>query len=276
MPTNNYDKSNPRQQEHFIIHLNRTIPVTYDGPITIEQAKLATSAPSFQKWLQNLSSPAPNSQTHDEPSPSPSQPILLHAVHLQSIDMFGKRVGFIKLRANCTTPDGRHTLPGICLLRGSAVAVLVSLRAEETNEEYCVLTEQARVPAGKVILEIPAGMIDGPSGTFCGTAAKELKEECDIVVKEDELIDLTSMYEEGIPMSPGGCDEYIKLFYCVKTMTKNELESLQGKLTGLRDEGELITLRLVKMDTVWKTCCDAKLLCALFLVEKWKSRNGES
>lgn len=181
--------------------------------------------------------------------------------------MFGKRVGFIKLRAHCTTTDGSTTLPGICLLRGSSVAVLVSIRTEE-GKEFCVLTEQPRIPVGKAVLEIPAGMLDDESRTFCGTAAKELEEECGIIVKEDELVDLTSMYEEGIPMSPGGCDEYIKLFYCEKKMTKEEVESLQGKLTGLKEEGEVITLRIMEMDSVWKKVSDAKLLCALFLVQQ--------
>lgn len=135
------------------------------------------------------------------------------------------------------------------------------------------MTEQPRVPVGQMMREIPAGMIDDESHTFCGTAARELQEECGIIVKEEELVDLTSeFYPEGIPMSPGGCDEYIKFFYCEKKMSTEEVNALRGKLTGLRNEGEMITLRIEKMESVWKTCCDAKLLCALFLVDKWKGQ----
>lgn len=154
---------------------------------------------------------------------------------------------------------------------GVLVVIKTSDGDDDDDDGYCVLTEQARIPVGSVMLEIPAGMIDDESRTFRGTAAKELEEECEIIVKEDELIDLTSTFEKGICMSPGGCDEYIKLFYCEKKMTKSEVEQLQGKLTGLKDHGEVITLRIVKMKDVGQLCCDAKTLCALYLLSKRKS-----
>ena len=40
--------------------------------------------------------------------------------------------------------------------------------------------------------EVPAGMLDG-SGNFRGVAAEEIEEECDIVISEDELIDMTEL-----------------------------------------------------------------------------------
>ena len=58
---------------------------------------------------------------------------------------------------------------------------------------YTILTYQARVPVGEHNLpEIPAGMLDG-SGHFKGVAAEEMEEECDIVISEEELIDLTEL-----------------------------------------------------------------------------------
>ena len=38
--------------------------------------------------------------------------------------------------------------------------------------------------------EIPAGIVDD-SGNFRGIAAESIQEECDIVINENELIDLT-------------------------------------------------------------------------------------
>ena len=48
------------------------------------------------------------------------------------------------------------------------------------------------MPAGKYLLECPAGMMD-EEGNFLGVAAKELKEETGIVIKSSDLISLGSI-----------------------------------------------------------------------------------
>lgn len=104
-------------------------------------------------------------------------------------------------------------------------------------------------------------------------AAKELEEECGITIDASELIDLTAFgygaNVKGIYMSPGGCDEFIRLFACVKTVTKEKLEQLEGKLTGNLEEGETICLKIVPFDDLWKVCHEAKALSSLFLYEKY-------
>ncbi|XLT80052.1 hypothetical protein HN873_001805, partial [Arachis hypogaea] len=59
-------------------------------------------------------------------------------------------------------------VPGIVFARGPAVTVLILL--ESDGETYAVLTEQARVPTGRIILELPTGMLDDDKGDFVGTA----------------------------------------------------------------------------------------------------------
>jgi ADP-sugar diphosphatase len=177
--------------------------------------------------------------------------------------MFGPhKVGFVKFRADITYYG--IMVPGICFLRGMGVGILVSLHCLETKEEYAILVQQPRVPLGESkFLEIPAGMLDG-GGNFAGVAAQELQEECGIHITEQSLIDLTELaYGEkyrGVCPSGGGCDEYLRLMYCQLSMTEEEIRTLQGKLGGLREHGELITLRIVKLSEVWKECCDAKAL----------------
>lgn len=126
-------------------------------------------------------------------------------------------------------------------------------------------------------------------GSFAGTAARELQEECGLTVPEDELINMSALslshereqgHEKGeeevlqqaVYPSAGGCDEFIPLFLWQKRVARSELRQWEGKLTGLREEGEKITLKLVKLKDLWKEGGrDAKALSALALYQGLKS-----
>eukprot|EP01047_Picozoa_sp_COSAG01_P019207 COSAG01_NODE_1061_length_11887_cov_151.517557_13_plen_207_part_00 len=139
-------------------------------------------------------------------------------IHVQSVDMFGSRVGFVKLRSEAYAITGsgdKVDVPGIVFMRGGSVSVLIVLECE--GMEYTILTRQPRVPAADHNLpEIPAGTLDG-SGNFRGVAAEEIEEECDIVIEESELVDMTELAHgdrwRGMVPSGGGCDEFIR---CVR------------------------------------------------------------
>lgn len=120
-------------------------------------------------------------------------------------------------------------------------------------------------------------------GTFAGGAAKEIQEETGLSVQQDELIDLTSLaldstqeasgetLQKAVYPSAGGSDEFIPLFLCQKRMPRREIEELQGKLTGLRDHGEKITLKVVPLESLWKEGLrDGKTLAAWALYKGLK------
>ena len=130
-------------------------------------------------------------------------------------------------------------------------------------------------------------MIDD-SGTFSGAAAKELKEETGLSFTESELIDLTALassspsqspsssskseikedLQQAIYPSPGACDEFIPIFLCRKRLPRSQLEEMQGKLTGLREHGEKITLKIVRLGELWREGCrDGKTLAAWALYQ---------
>jgi ADP-sugar diphosphatase len=68
--------------------------------------------------------------------------------------------------------------------------------------------------------------------------------------------------------SPGGCDEYIPIFLHEKRVPRETLKEWTGKLTGLRDEGEKITLKLVRLENLWwEGARDGKALGAVALWE---------
>lgn len=132
-------------------------------------------------------------------------------------------------------------------------------------EKRAILTVQPRVPAGSLAFsEIPAGMLDD-SGSFAGGAAKEIQEETGLVIPQDELIDMTSLasqltarsedeetLQNAVYPSAGGSDEFIPLFLCQKRMPRGDIDALQGRLTGLRQDGEKITLKIVPLKDLWK------------------------
>ncbi|KAF3940025.1 hypothetical protein ABW19_dt0205964 [Dactylella cylindrospora] len=172
---------------------------------------------------------------------------------------------------------------------------------------YAILTLQPRLPGATMSMaEIPAGMLDD-SGSFAGAAAKELEEEVGLTISEDKLINLSELALEASPLldkdgtkesiglanappidlesgeskgaltqkqkldglfSSGGLlDEVVTYHAYVHEIPEEELEQWKGKLTGLRDKGERITLKLVKFEDLWKATRDTKALCAWGL---WK------
>lgn len=56
-------------------------------------------------------------------------------------------------------------------------------------------------------------------------------------------------------------------------VSKEKIQQLQGKETGLRDHGELIKVHVVPYDKLWRATADAKALTAIALYEMAK-RDG--
>jgi len=113
-------------------------------------------------------------------------------------------------------------------------------------------------------------MLDG-DGKFVGVAAKEMKEETGLDIAEDKLECLTDMVYgkdiSGMYPSPGGCDEFIKLYLYRQKVDDAFIKELEGKLGGLIEEGETIVLRVIPLDDLWKTAPDAKSLSALCIYQ---------
>ncbi|RYP11865.1 hypothetical protein DL767_011268 [Monosporascus sp. MG133] len=180
-------------------------------------------------------------------------------------------------------------LPGVVFLRGGSVAVLMILTPKDDPEEkWVVMTMQPRVPAGNLSFwEIPAGMLDDATKTVALKALAETEEETGLKIPYDELKDkdMTKLALESATVnrtlqpamypSPGGSDEYIHLFVWEKQMSRQNIEDLKDKLTGLRAQGEMITLKLVLYEDLWKEGArDAKTLAAWALYEGLK-REGK-
>ena len=120
------------------------------------------------------------------------------------------------------------------------------------------------------------------SGTFSGAAAKEIEEETGLKVPASELINMSELalltsdrnpdegetLQAGVYPSPGGSDEFIPIFLWQKRVPREQLNEWEGKLTGLREHGEKITLMLARLEDVWKVGArDGKTLAGWALYE---------
>ncbi|KAH0600087.1 hypothetical protein MHUMG1_01083 [Metarhizium humberi] len=242
-------------------------------------------ADTWQQWTTTLDKSLTRQSAPGHPFHK--DPYSLRSITVQSFDLWGhERIGFIKVLASVSNSAG-EALPASAFLRGPSVAMLVMLvpddAAPDSDERYVVLTVQPRVPAGSLsFVELPAGMVDD-AGSFRGAAAKEIEEELGITIHEDELVSLNDLAAEvaghreeddgeGLPTamfpSAGGCDEHITIFSCERRIPRSQLSEWNGRLTGLRSEGEKITLKLVPMKNLWmEGARDAKCLGALALWE---------
>ncbi|PLB35818.1 putative NUDIX family hydrolase [Aspergillus candidus] len=235
--------------------------------------------PAFNIWLSTLrrSLDRQRNPAHE----FHKDPYVLRGIDIQAVDVFGGgRLGFVKMKSVVST-EGGETLPGSVFLRGGSVGMLLILQPDDVppsaeDEKHAILTVQPRIPAGSLAFsEIPAGMLDD-SGSFAGGAAKEIQEETGLKIPQSELIDMTSLALQSVPAneddemlqkavypSAGGSDEFIPLFLCQKRMSRADIEGLQGRLTGLRQHGEKITLKVVPLKDLWREGLrDGKTLAA--------------
>lgn len=263
----------------------------------------------FDEWLKQLKRSLDLQMKVDaksgEKHPFHNDPYELKRIEIQAVEFFGKRIGFLTYRATIQnkTPLENKTrieskgiiennkgnkvefmrLPGSVFMRGGSVGMLMILRPKDASDErWVIMTEQARIPAGSLsFLEIPAGMIDDLTKDFKGAAAKEIEEETGLTINRDHLIDMTELalrdspnpenLEPAMYPSPGGSDEFIALFLWEQEMERLEIESLREKLTGDKKQGEMITLRLVPYEDLWKVATrDAKMMVAWALYESLK------
>ena len=94
-------------------------------------------------------------------------------------------------------------------------------------------------------------------------------------VPANELINMTELalsnatsdekerLQYAVYPSPGGCDEFVPVFLWQKRIRREKMREWQGKLTGLRDHGEKITLTLCPLERLWwQGGRDAKALVA--------------
>ncbi|KAI9296086.1 hypothetical protein K502DRAFT_290074 [Neoconidiobolus thromboides FSU 785] len=195
--------------------------------------------------------------------------VKINKIMIEAIDKFkSDKIGFIKLKVDSVSLENDAKIPGIILLRGNSVSTLILLTCEEDisigKEEYVLLTSQPRLAAGEEsLLELPAGMLDEEDNLHV-KAIQEVEEETGLKIKNEEL---KLLNKQGHHTSPGLLDEKVYFFFTKLILKRKELNAINNKLTGLRKEGELITLKLMPISEALNQTNDIKILSAYTLYQ---------
>ena len=154
----------------------------------------------------------------------------------------------INLRRDEVTVQGGTSYREIIEHNGGAVIAAL------TEDKKLVMVRQYRKPAGRVMLEVPAGKID-PGEKPLEAAVRELKEETGYTAAKVEF--LTQFYP-----SVGYSEEMLYLYLCTG-LTPGETNF---------DENEAIDIEEIELDKLFKMAMsgeieDAKTLIAILTVK---------
>ncbi|XP_031258853.1 nudix hydrolase 14, chloroplastic-like isoform X2 [Pistacia vera] len=181
--SNMSSNSSPSPLTHSIVlpcQLSQPVHVVAAPGLSEAEFRSAVESSLLNQWLKNLQGQTGILASGD---------MLLKQVLIQGVDMFAKRIGFLKFKADIFNKETGKKVPGIVFARGPAVAVLILL----DSEVPCV--SKVRVPTGRLILELPAGMLDDDKGNFVGTAVREVEEEIGINLNVEDMVDLTAFLD---------------------------------------------------------------------------------
>lgn len=223
-----------------------------DIPIFGREAQALSTSGSFQQWLKRI---------------KPESGIQSIAVEWVARGVNGEP-RFALLVVHFLDRNGTHR-PTTVFFRPDAVGIIVVVHNSETSALFAALVNQLRVPAGGILMETPAGTIEEDNDPVA-TAIREIEEETGFKVQPENLIDLGSYY-----LSPGACPEKMFFYACEFSLTSAEIEKLQGKSTGLEEEGEDIRLEIVPLFDLPNRVQDAKSVLAYYMYIDWKGKHLE-
>ena len=224
--------------------------------------------PPFLDWCKKY-------DFHTDPAYS------LKWIEIQQIDPFGNikktSKGFLKFEPRIDKEGLDRPIPSIIFMRGDSVCILIVLIVDD-GKKYSVLTKQPRIATGKSkFLEIPAGMLDG--NRIISAGISEIEQETGILVNGNDLInmpDALTLTQKSLYMSPGGCDEAISFLVYEASATREQIQKLQGRKCGEKDEGEQINVTVVSLETVSDVCADAKTIAALYYYDRYVKIDNRS
>jgi len=95
--------------------------VTIPSHIELTEENVLSFRP-FREWTERLKKALASQSSPNHPFQG--SPYELRAIRVQAVDLFGTRIGFLKIYADVKNSNGEK-LPGAVFLRGASVAMMV-------------------------------------------------------------------------------------------------------------------------------------------------------
>lgn len=217
-------------------------------PVEGNDVEMALSASIFKKWIDQV-----------------DDTFTISKIFIQSVDKIPNgKILFMKVKVTVHQPNGSHDL--IVFLHHNVVSGLCVLTCE--GKRYVVVVNQPRLPVGRRIYELPAGLIDDGTSPE-SVILRELEEEAGLVTHVGLTAADVVLLNPGSPMigSPGIMNVSTYAFLVEREITAEQLKTLNGLKTGLEHEHEDIVVSIVPYEEVTKYCHDTKTLATLYLYE---------
>jgi len=221
----------------------KQVPVVKPASVAATIREIASTS-FFKDWVNKL-----------------SPEFTVSKIEIQSADVIGLKVRFIKMRATMTDKTGSE-VPGVIFMRGRSVAVLLLLTVpDEKKKKYVVVTRHQRAAIGEYSHEeIPVGMEDeGPLGTV-----REIMEN-EIGISDDfhpiNMNEAIFGQDKPIYTSPGATDEGMRFYLVELKVSQEQINEIQSKAKS----GSILSLKLIDLEEVVEKCNDAKSILAVQL-----------
>jgi len=133
----------------------------------------------------------------------------------------------------------------IVQLEGDSVVIIPVLKLKNKKKLMTILVKQFRLPVGSETLEFPSGSVK--SNLYKDQALKEIFEETGLKIKKNNLIKLNN---KPIFMLPSNNFARVNFYYFIKKIDLNWIKRNDKKKTGIKNEGELITTKIVTFDSL--------------------------
>lgn len=146
--------------------------------VTTENSELIKNFEPFKEWYASVKENLLNDENY------------LEKIRVIEEYKFGNKLGFLIMDVKLNYEE--KYIPGFVILRGPSCAVLMWY--EVLGDIYVLMVRQPRLATGKLVWEVPAGMLDGETKSIKGKMMNEIEEETGIIIEEEKLVYLDTSY----------------------------------------------------------------------------------
>lgn len=165
---------------------------------------------------------------------------------------------------DCDVVVKNKKIKRIVQLEGDSVVIVPVLKLKNKKKLMTILVKQFRLAVGSETLEFPSGSVN--NNLYKNQALKEIFEETGLKIKKNNLIKLNN---KPIFMLPSNNFARVNFYYFIKKIDLNWIKRNNNKKTGIKNEGELITTKIVTFDSL-KFIQSASVIVGLSLLNNNK------